>query len=130
VEARRNESEAGVWLEIGHDGWVAATGLIHTRRLFLDAKTDELRGEDAFTPAEGKSNPRSVPYTIRFPLHPDVRASLAQDRRSALLRGPGNIGWWLRNDAAEVTLEPSVHFERGEPRRSLQVVLRGHVPAG
>jgi uncharacterized heparinase superfamily protein len=130
VEARRNESDAGVWLEIGHDGWVAETGLIHTRRLFLDAKTDELRGEDAFAPAEGRANPRSVPYAIRFHLHPEVVASLAHDKRSALLRGPGGVGWWLRNDAAEVTLEPSVYFERGEPKRTLQVVLRGQVPPG
>jgi uncharacterized heparinase superfamily protein len=130
VEARRNESDAGVWLEISHDGWVAETGLIHTRRLFLDAKTDELRGEDAFNPAGTAPGRRSVPYAIRFHLHPDVNASLARDKRSALLRGPSDLGWWLRNDASEVTLEPSVHFEDGVPRRTTQVVLRGQIPPG
>ena len=42
-----------------------------------------------------------------------------------LLRGPSNRGWWFRNDAQEVVLEPSVHFEGGIPRRSVQVVLKG-----
>jgi uncharacterized heparinase superfamily protein len=129
VEARRNESDAGVWLEVGHDGWVKETGLVHTRRLFLDAKTDELRGEDAFAPAADTGR-RSIPYAIRFHLHPDVKVSLARDKRSALLRGPSDVGWWLRNDAAEVSLEPSVHFEGGAPKRTMQVVLKGQVPPG
>ena len=130
VEARRNESDAGVWLEISHDGWVPGTGLIHTRRLFLDAKTDELRGEDAFNPSGEKAGGRVTAYAIRFHLHPEVKASLARDKRSAMLKGPSDQGWWLRNDASEVTLEPSVHFENGEPRRTTQVVLRGQIPPG
>ena len=71
-----------------------------------------------------------TPYAIRFHLHPEVKASLARDKRSALLQGPSDHGWWLRNDASEVTLEPSVHFENGEPRRTTQLVLRGHIPPG
>ena len=128
VEARRNEGEGGIWLELSHDGWAAAFGLTHERRLFLDAGLDELRGEDRFSPtgdaADGPA--RYTAYAVRFHLHPDVQVSIARDQRSVLLRGPSDRGWWFRNDAAEVTLEPSAWFEGGLPRRSTQVVLRGH----
>jgi uncharacterized heparinase superfamily protein len=134
VEARRNESETGVWLETAHDGWVASTGLLHERRLFLDARTEELRGEDRFAPAAepvaGQAARALIPFAVRFHLHPEIKASLSQDRRSVLLRGPSNRGWRLRHDASEVALEASVHFDKGRPRRTSQLVLRGQLHAG
>ncbi|NBB14303.1 heparinase [Caulobacter sp. SLTY] len=131
VEVRRHDAEAGVWLECSHDGWAPAYGLIHDRRLYLDLAAGELRGEDAFRPmVEGppEDGPRRyLPFKVRFHLHPDARASLARDGKSVLLRGPSDQGWWLRNDAIEVSIEPSAHFEHGRPRRSSQVVLTGQV---
>ena len=127
VEARRNENEGGVWLELAHDGWARQFGLIHERRLFLDPLADELRGEDRLAPSAEipRDKPPAVQFAVRFHLHPDVQVSLAHDNRSVLLRGPSDRGWWFRNDAHEVALEPSVVFERGQPRRANQVVLRG-----
>ena len=126
VEARRNENEAGVWLELAHDGWTQPFGLIHERRLFLDPVADELRGEDRLAPsADTRRRPEATGFAVRFHLHPDVQVSLARDKRSVLLRGPSERGWWFRNDAQEVTLEPSVVFHHGQPRRTAQVVLRG-----
>jgi len=128
VEARRNENEGGVWLELAHDGWAGRFGLIHERRLFLAQTTDELRGEERFTPsAEPRARKGLVAFAVRFLLHPEVQVSLARDKRSALLRGPSERGWWFRNDAQEVILEPSVYFHRGQPRRTVQIVLRGHI---
>ena len=124
----RREADAGVWVDMEHDGWLSRYGLTHERRLFLDRAKGELRGEDRFVPAASATE-RLTPVDIRFHLHPDANASLARDRRSVLLRGPSNIGWWLRNDAAEVSVEPSMHFVDGHPRRSSQVVLRGRLRA-
>ena len=140
VDARRNEDSAGVWVELAHDGWAARFGLVHERRLFLDPEADELRGEDHFAPAHDHHGARrpmpiraAMPFVVRFHLHPEVQVSLARDRRSVLLRGPSNRGWWFRNDAEEVALEPSVHFDGGVPRRSVQIVLKGeagpHAPS-
>lgn len=129
VTVRRHEAPQGAWLELSHDGWVPAWGLKHERMLYLDHAADELRGEDRLLPhgpAAGLG--RIASLTVRFHLHPDVRASLARDGRSVLLQGPTTNGWWLRNDAADVSIEPSVHYEDGQPRRSTQVVLRGQVP--
>lgn len=128
VEARRNESDGGLWLELAHDGWVPRYGLIHERRLFLDPRADELRGEDRFAPAaDARARGAVVPFAVRFHLHPEVQVSLARDKRSVLLRGPSDRGWWFRNDAREVTLEPSVMFQGGQPKRTVQIVLRGEV---
>ncbi|MEO6340115.1 MAG: heparinase II/III family protein [Caulobacteraceae bacterium] len=124
VDARRNETANGVWLDLAHDGWVKAFGFVHERRLFLDLRADELRGEERLAPASD-GQPRRTEFTVRFHLHPDVQVSLARDNHSALLRGPSNRGWRFRSDAASTTLEPSIHFEDGRPRRSTQIVLRG-----
>jgi uncharacterized heparinase superfamily protein len=130
VEARRNENEAGVWLELSHDGWLETFGLLHDRRLFLDTKLDELRGEDRFEPAANVQAPRRAPsYAVRFHLPPEVQVSLARDKRSVLLRGPSNRGWWFRNDAPDVLLETSTHFEDHLAHRGAQIVLKGPINA-
>jgi uncharacterized heparinase superfamily protein len=130
VEARRQEAEQGRWLELSHDGWVRRFGLRHERRIYVDAEAGELRGEDRFVPVtpDRPDGRRFVPFMVRFHIHPDVQVSRAQDRRSVLLRPhPADGGWWLRNDAIEVEIEPSVHFQQGQPRRTNQIVLRGQV---
>jgi uncharacterized heparinase superfamily protein len=128
VTSSRRENEAGVWVDMAHDGWVRQAGLTHERRLFLDKTAHELRGEDRFVPT-GAPRPASLPIAIYFHLHPDVTALLARDQRSVLLRGPSEIGWWLRNDAGEVSIEASVHLEDGRPRRAEMVVLRARLRA-
>jgi uncharacterized heparinase superfamily protein len=128
VEAKRHEASGGRWLELAHDGWAERFGLRHERRLYLDVEADELRGEDRFVPAAGQGGRRFVPFVVRFHLHPDVQAQIARDRKSVLLKPEGDDrGWWLRNDAVEVVLQPSVHYRQGQARRSQQVVLRGQV---
>lgn len=126
VESRRHEAEGAVWVELAHDGWVPRFGLVHERRFYLDVQGDELRGEDRLTPQPGvRVRPLAAPYAVRFHLYPGLQVSLARDRKSVLLRGRSGRGWWLRNDAAEVSIEPSVFFENGAPRKAAQVVLRG-----
>ena len=126
VEARRHETEGAVWVELAHDGWVPRFGLVHERRFYLDIQADELRGEDRLTPQAGlRVRPLATPYAVRFHLYPGLQVSLARDRKSVLLRGASGRGWWFRNDAAEVSIEPSIHFEAGAPRKAAQIVLRG-----
>jgi len=129
VDTQRNEDETGVWLELTHDGWAASHGLLHERRLYLDLRSEELRGEDRFTPVSKSAPPRRRldPFTLHFHLHHEVQASLARDKRSVLIRGASNRGWWFRNDAPDVSLEASVHFEMGLPQRTRQIMLRGKI---
>jgi uncharacterized heparinase superfamily protein len=131
VEARRHEAPGALWLELAHQGWAPAFGFRHERRLYIDVEADELRGEDRLTPLQmrGPRNTdgrRFVPYTVRFHLHPEVSALIARDKTSVLLKAEGEeSGWWLRSDASEVALEPSVHYQGGQARRSQQIVMRG-----
>ena len=128
AEARRSATDTGVWIDFSHDGW-AALGLRHDRRLYLDLAADELRGEDQFTPTAPATGPRVIPYTVHFHLPPEVEAVVARDNKSVLLRGPSSKGWWLRNDAVDVRVEPDVHFRGGQQLASRQVVLLGHLRA-
>lgn len=128
VGHHRRENEAGVWVEVSHGGWLATTGLTHERRLFLDKTASELRGEDRFIPAEN-ARPQSVAVAIRFHLPPDVDALVSRDQRSVLLRGPSNTGWWLRSDASQVIIDPSLSFRDGVAYKASQIVLRGRLRA-
>jgi uncharacterized heparinase superfamily protein len=133
VDARRHEAEGGLWLEMAHDAWARRRHLRHERRLFLDLSADELRGEDRLTPlgdSAAAGDRRFIPFVIRFHLHPDVRASLARDGKSVLLKAEGDeVGWRLRSDAREMAVDGSVSFEDGVARRSHQVVLRAEARA-
>ena len=131
VDAKRHDDVGGVWLDIVHDGW-RRHGLTHARRLFLDAVADELRGEDSLSPiaadpAAADGPRRYLPFAVRFHLHPEARASIARDGKSVLIRGPNNIGWWLRNDAVDVEIAPSAHFDHGLARKAGQIVLKSQV---
>jgi len=130
VDVRRHEAEGGIWLDLHHDAWSRRYHLRHERRLFLDIEADELRGEDRLTPlgdnAAAQANRRFIPYTLRFHLHPTVRASLARDGRSVVLQAAdAPVGWRLRSDAQDISVDASVYFDGLRARRSQQVVLRG-----
>ena len=128
AEAKRVGSETGEWVDFSHDGW-ASLGLSHERRLYLDLAADELRGEDLFAPTGTVTGQRVISYAVHFHLPPEVEAVVARDNRSVLLRGASSKGWWLRNDAVDVRVEPDVHFRGGQQLATRQVVLLGHLRA-
>ncbi len=118
VSCRRQEAEGSFWLDLSHDGYREQFGLEHRRRLYLAASGDELRGEDRIV----GSAPRR--FAVRFHLHPDVQASLTQNRQGGLLRLPNGGGWRMRAIGGEVSIEDSVYLGRaGQMRRSRQIVV-------
>jgi uncharacterized heparinase superfamily protein len=125
VDIERHEAPGALWLDMAHHGWLRRHGLLHQRRLYLDLRVGEVRGEDRLTPtarAQGPDGRHFVPFTLRFPMHEGVHALVSQDRRSVLLRVDGDPGGWsLRNDSLEIALEP--HIRPG--RTGSQLVLRG-----
>ncbi|HEX7967859.1 MAG TPA: heparinase II/III family protein, partial [Stellaceae bacterium] len=121
VPCERAEDGGSQWLAASHDGYHPPFGLTHARQLFLAGDGDDLRGEDRLTGRAGQS------FAIRFHLHPQVQASLAQDGATALLRLPSGTGWRLRAQGAVMSLAESVYLGGGELRKSQQVLLDGHV---
>jgi uncharacterized heparinase superfamily protein len=122
VVCGREENEEGQWIEARHDGYESRFGLVHTRRLFLTAAGDELRGEDRLT-----GNRAGAEFAIRFHLHPSVQVSLIQDGGAALLKLPSGIGWRLRVDGAPLALAESVYCTSAQSRKTQQLVLSGQV---
>lgn len=147
VESRRNENEAGVWLDTAHDGYAGLFGLVHHRRLFLSATGEDLRGEDRLEQATAVKRPRPwqaaywhrIPqdpdFAIRFHIHPDARVSLAHDRTNVLVLLPNGDGWQFRartgGGECEIGIEESVYLGSGDAtRRAEQIVVAGRVFRG
>jgi uncharacterized heparinase superfamily protein len=120
VEVQRQEANGAHWLEASHDGWKKTFGAIHRRRLYLAESGEDVRGEDAV------EAPAPQPFTLRFHLHPAVKANMQQDGEAVLLRLPAGGGWRLRAEGARMSLEESIYLGSAEPRRSEQVVLTGY----
>jgi uncharacterized heparinase superfamily protein len=122
VGCQREEEAGAVWLELAHDGYGRRFGLRHRRRLYMPASGEELRGEDRVEPLEDQA--QAARFTIRFHLHPDVHATLAQNSHTVLLRLSSGAGWRLRVDGAPIGLVESVYAgRRGRLRRSQQILV-------
>ena len=127
VNHRVEESDA-TWVMAAHDGYGAEYGLIHERRMYLDDQGDDLRGHDRLYASEDADDDRDedIPFTVRFHLHPDVRASMARDGESILLVLPNREGWRFRAHGGKVAIEPSIYLGRPGPiRRCEQIVVTG-----
>ena len=94
VEVSRQAGEGAILVELKHDGWVRF-GLVHERSLYVDIRSDELRGEDRLTP-QGAPRGYGAPFAVRFHLHPDVQVSMARDRKKRAAAWTVRRGWWLR----------------------------------
>ncbi len=130
VAVSREDSEENTWVDAAHDGYNKLFGLVHRRRLFLSGSGDDLRGEDIITSPHPPDS-ASLPFAIRFHLHPDIKASLVQTGESALLQLPDGSGWKLRADGGTIALGESVYMgESGRVRRTDQIVITGTIIAG
>jgi uncharacterized heparinase superfamily protein len=125
VTVERRDADGSCWVDASHDGYDASMGLVHHRRLFLAAGGGDLRGEDTL---KGSGNHK---FTVRFHLHPTVKASLVQQGSAVLLRLADGTGWRLRAAGGVTSLEKSVYLGiRGEVRRTEQVVISGATQNG
>ena len=120
VTCNRQDVDEGTLAEASHDGYMDAFGLTHHRALFLASHGTDIRGEDRLVGAGGEH------FTLRFHLHPSVKASVLGDGHDVLLHLPGKEAWRLRTSAQDVKLEASVYLGHGgEQRRSEQIVIDG-----
>jgi uncharacterized heparinase superfamily protein len=120
ITCERREADGATLLELSHDGYAAAYGVVHRRTLYLAVTGEDLRGEDRLEGTAGRS------FVIRFHVHPTVQVSVTQGGSAAFLRGPSGTGWRLRVSGAAVSLADSVYLGgRGDPRRTHQILLSG-----
>ncbi len=128
VGARRREDSGAKLVEAAHDGYRQRFGFKHRRSLYLAPGGDELRGEDVLEALRQGLEPRA--FAVRFHLHPEVQASLAQGGASALLKPPRGRGWTLRQSGGRLDLEDSVYLGGREIRRAQQLVIKGTTGSG
>jgi uncharacterized heparinase superfamily protein len=120
VECTRREADGAVWLETSHDGFLNSVGIIHRRKLYLDASGEDFRGEDVIEGSGGRD------FTVRFHLHPSVHASQAQGRTNVLLKLNNGAGWKFQASGGTITLQESVYLNgHREVRRCNQIVVSG-----
>jgi len=120
VTTERLEADGNTWIDMSHDGYMASHGVIHRRRIYINASGSDIRGEDTL---DGSGDHK---FSIRFHLHPSVKASLVQDGASVLLRLPDKSGWRMRCSGGIASLQESIYLGDGqETRRTEQIVIAG-----
>jgi uncharacterized heparinase superfamily protein len=124
VVCSRREADGNIWIEASHDGYKPGFGLIHGRDLYLSADGGDVRGRDFVSGTGGTT------ATVRFHLHPGVKASVVQGGQAALLRLPKGGGWRFEAAGGGIAIEESVYFGRGEMKRNEQIAVTTPLGAG
>jgi uncharacterized heparinase superfamily protein len=129
VTVSREESSGTIILRAMHDGYANRFGILHERALMLSSDGMRLEGEDIFLDSDGEARVSSEhdEFAIRFHLHPTVRATRLTDGHGVVLMTANKEVWTFGAHHDRVELEDSVYLAGSEgPRRTLQLVIRGH----
>jgi uncharacterized heparinase superfamily protein len=125
VRAERRRSSAGEVLELAHEGYARQFGVIHQRTLALTDDGGRFIGEERLlaAPAAASAAPRE--FSLRFHLHPTVRAEQAEPRK-ILLTLPGGALLLFESSHFSPQIEESLFFAAHEgPRKTAQIVISG-----
>ncbi|MGZ5923565.1 MAG: heparinase II/III family protein [Rhizomicrobium sp.] len=124
IETRRVETPQGWSVEASHDGYMVPFGLRHERQVTVSQQGLAVTGADRVLPKPARAH-QTIPFTIRFHIHPDVRVSPSQGG-GILLKLPNGEGWRFRT-GAQLTVEESVYLGGDTVRRTEQLVISGSV---
>lgn len=123
---RPDSADGDEMMTARHDGYAARFGLVHERMIAVEATGGRVDGRDRFLPAGSGPKPGLDGFTIRFHLHPQVRASTVRSGTAAILVTGDGESWTFTAPGHEITLEESVHLASAQgPRRTLQIVISG-----
>lgn len=114
VTCEHQTSGEAHWLDLSHDGYHPPLGVKWTRRLYLGADGEDLRGQEVL---EGE---RETPFALRFHIHPDVRVT--RDDEDIILQVGGMI-WRFRQKGGMLLLEDDVYLARGRREATKQIVI-------
>jgi uncharacterized heparinase superfamily protein len=94
----------------------------HHRSIFLSQTGNDLRGEDRIS----SLSPGSLDFTIRFHLHPGVKATLTRKETRIVIMLPNKTAWQFNARGGVMSLEDSVFLgDALGPRKTQQIVIRG-----
>ncbi len=126
VESYREAVANGLLLTASHNGYLARFGVVHRRVLMIAQDGSRIDGEDTLSPAPGaRIKGTETDYTLRFHLHPSVKASRLSDGRGVMLVLPSRDVWTFEALDDKVEVEDSVFLAGNDgPRRTAQIVIR------
>ena len=134
VSIRQAQDASGQWLLATQDGYVASHGVLHERRIFVEARGAEVRGEDILSVPDARAQAQHdrasrdgpLDFAVRFHLPPGIGAEHDAVRQVVMLTLPSGEVWMFRAAGGEIGLEESVVFDprAAAPMPSRQVVVR------
>ena len=142
ASVRQAQDATGQWLLATHDGYAASHGLLHERRVFVDARGGELRGEDILTVPDAAARERflnraydgTLSVIVRFHLHADVIAEFDPTGDCVNIRLPDDERWVFRAAGGRLAIEPAMHYDPLEaapiPSRQILVVCEASEAVG
>ena len=105
VEYDRNDADGSIWVTASHNGYVKKMGAVVTRKLYMPADKTALIGEDHITKTKS-----SVPFALRFHVHPDVQITLVGENGIPYLQTKNGTSWWFHTQGRRVRLVDSVYL--------------------
>jgi uncharacterized heparinase superfamily protein len=99
----------------------------HHRSIFLSQTGNDLRGEDRISSLGSQNSlPGQLDFTIRFHLHPGVKATLTRKESRIVIMLPNKSAWQFNARGGFMSLEDSVFLgDALGPRKTQQIVIRG-----
>lgn len=129
LAVRRMEEGEQYLLEGQHAGWRVRHGLIYRRRLYVAMNGSRITGEDSLSRPVSESPPAfesgSLPFEIRFHLHPDVQIAGGPDDRTIFLGLPQRQRVWRFRSETLLSVENSRYWGGDAPQKTRQLVIRG-----
>ena len=124
IDTNRMQTPQGWSITASHDAYAAQLGFTVERMLSLSPQGLVLTGRDRFTPVS-KGRRGSLPFAIRFHIHPDIRVSPSQGG-GILLKLVNGEGWRFRA-SGQIAVEESIYLGTGQARKAEQLVISGAV---
>ena len=129
VTALRESDESSEKITASHDGYSRDFNVIHRRKLTLGLDGGWLIGEDLLERANSRRAIRKKPITLRFHLHPAIRAESTEPEIVRLLLPSGTV--WVFSSERPVRLEESILFASQDGmRRAVQLVIADDTEVG
>lgn len=120
VTHRRYEEGDLMAVEAAHSAYMPDFGINHHRSVKLVEKGDVLKGEDHLSGKSGQN------FSIRFHLHPDVKAALIKNGEEVQVIAKSGANWIFKFRGHSAILEESVYCNDGaSPVKTQQIVFEG-----
>jgi uncharacterized heparinase superfamily protein len=118
------QTPQGWSITASHDAYAEQYGFVVERMLSLSPQGLVLTGRDRLVPVS-KTKRGSLPFAVRFHIHPDIRVSPSQGG-GILLKLANGEGWRFRA-SGQIAIEESIYLGTGQARKTEQLVVVGAV---